>query len=114
MSEQTPCYGNPDRKPESLQAFANLPCALSYIEPGYMPPEPEQIKALLDLSGLNRRQWAEVLGVTYSDKHGSTTIRKWCMDKSAKDYREIPYSTWRFMLAVVGIIDPRMDAEKVR
>lgn len=107
MSEQQPTYGAPERVPQSLEAFKNLPCTKRY--PEWTAPEPEQIKALIALSGMNRREWANLLGVTYSEKHGSTTLRKWCMNKTANDFREIPYSTWRLMLIYAGVINPCHD-----
>jgi hypothetical protein len=107
MSENTPTYGAPERVPKAIAAFKNLPCAKPFSE--WTPPEPEQVKALIELSGMNRRHWADLLGISYSDKHGSTTIRKWCMNKDAKDYREIPFSTWRLMLIYAGVIDPKHD-----
>ena len=107
MSEQKPTYSTSSSLPQSLDAFRNLPSS-SHFE-SWQAPEPEHIKALIELSGLNRRQWAALLGVSYSEKHGSTTIRKWCMNKTAKDYREIPFSTWRLMLIYAGVIDKDSD-----
>lgn len=112
MSEQTPNYGNTERIPATLGAFSNLPCARRYTE-GYEAPNPDQVKALIELSGLNRRQWAQLLGVTYSEKHGSTTLRKWTMKQDAKDYRQIPYTTWRLMLIYMGIVDAIKDREQL-
>lgn len=107
MSENTPTYGNPSRTPEALDAFKNLPCS-NHFE-SWQAPEPEQVAALISLSGMNRRQWASLLGVSYSEKHGSSTIRKWCMRKEAKDFREVPFSTWRLMLIYAGVIKPEND-----
>lgn len=107
MSEQQPIYAASSRTPTTLEGFKNLPCTKPFGE--WIPPEPEQVKALIELSGLNRRQWAALLGITYSEKHGSTTIRKWCMLKTAKDYREIPYSTWRLMLIYAGVVCHESD-----
>lgn len=108
MSEQQPHYGNKERVPNTLAAFASLPCARRYID-GYEAPSPEQVKALLNLSGMNRREWAELLGITYSEKHGCTTLRKWTMKEGSKDHRQVPYSTWRLMLIYSGIVDPKED-----
>jgi len=48
---------------------------------------------------------AEITGVTYSVKKGSTTVRKWKMeDPDSKDYRQIPYSPWRLMIFHAGVI----------
>lgn len=108
MSEQKPYYGESDRVPNSIPAFENLPCARQYKD-NYQPPTPSQVKALIDLSGLNRRQWSDLLGITYSDKHGSTTLRKWTMSTKSKDYRQIPYSTWRLMLIYAGAVNAQQD-----
>lgn len=107
MSEQQPTYNVSCDSIESLSAFKNLPCSNSFDE--WEPPEPEQVKALIDLSGMGRKQWAALLGVTYSEKHGSTTIRKWCMKKTAKDYRQVPFATWRLMLIYTGVANPEKD-----
>ena len=107
MSENIPTHSNSNRSPKSLDAFKNLPSS-NHFE-NWQAPEPEQVKALINLSGLNKRQWAKLLGVTYSEKHGSSTIRKWCMQREAKDFREVPYSTWRLMLIYSGVIDPDND-----
>tara|TARA_R110001592_G_scaffold363387_1_gene686832 strand:+ start:18470 stop:18835 length:366 start_codon:yes stop_codon:yes gene_type:complete len=93
----------------SLEAFNNRPCGKHYLDEGYKEPTPEEVKALLTLSGLNKKDWAMLLGVTYNDKRGSTTLRKWTMNKEASDYRQISYSVWRLMLIYSGVVKPEQD-----
>ena len=112
MTEHAPNYGSTERIPTSLEGFKNLPCANNKHE--WTAPTPEQIKALLALSGLNKRQWAELLGVTYTEKHGSTTLRKWTAKRESKDSREISYSVWRLMLIYTGVVAPSDDIEHVK
>ena len=109
MSEQVAIYqtGNPEIK--DLGAFKNRACVKQYFEEGYQAPEPEEVKALFTLSGINKKDWAALLGVTYNEKRGSTTLRKWAMRKEASDYRQVPYSTWRLMLIYSGVVDAKND-----
>lgn len=107
MSEQRAGYSIGDNLPQSLNAFKKLDSIKPH--PNWTPPEPDQIKQFISLSGMNRRVWADLLGVTYTEKHGSTAIRKWCLPKTAKDYRQIPYTAWRLMLIYSGLVDGNLD-----
>jgi hypothetical protein len=93
----------------SLEAFKNRACGKHHLEEGYEPPTPEEVKALKDLSGFNKKTWALLLGVTYNEKRGSTTLRKWTMNKEASDYRQISNSVWRLMLIYAGVVKPEQD-----
>jgi hypothetical protein len=72
-------------------------------------PTPEEVKALMELSGFSKKTWALLLGVTYNEKRGSTTLRKWTVNKESSDYRQISFSVWRLMLIYAGVVKPEQD-----
>jgi len=114
MSEQVSTYqtGNPEIK--DLGALKNRACVKLCFEEGYQPPEPEEVKALFALSGINKKDWAALLGVTYNEKRGSTTLRKWAMRRESADYRQIPYSAWRLMLIYTNVVSADYDVDACR
>lgn len=93
----------------SLEAFKNRPCGRHYLDEGYKEPTPEEVKALMTLSGFKKKEWAMLLGVTYNKKRGSTTLLKWTKERGESDYRQISYSTWRLMLIYAGVVNPEQD-----
>ncbi len=85
--------------------FAKLkasPCALPFFHPNYRPPTPEEVAALIKISGLSQRQAALVVGVNSNPK-GSPTIRRWKTRVEDKEHRTIPYAAWRLLLEFTGI-----------
>jgi len=90
--------------PISLEAFRNRPCALSFGNPAYVPPTPQEVDRLIKLVGWSQSSVAMLVGVTYNPKKGSSTIRKWRASVEKDDYREIPYSAWRLMLLYAGVV----------
>lgn len=96
-----------------LVIFSNKACVKRQSEAGYLPPKPDEVKTLIDLSGINRKKWALLLGVSYNDKKGSSTIRRWTMNEEANDYRQISYSVWRLMLIYAGLVDSNEDAIRI-
>jgi hypothetical protein len=88
---------------QTLDAFRNRPCSLPFWDPGYKPPEPEEVDALIKAAGWSQRIAAAVAGVDFSEK-GSTTIRKWRTARAKSEHRQIPYSAWRLMLLHAGVV----------
>jgi hypothetical protein len=89
---------------QSLEAFRNRPCALPFYDPGYEPPTPGEVDALIKLAGWSQNQAAKITGVTYNPKKGSTTIRKWRTRVESREHRAIPYAAWRLMLVTAGLV----------
>lgn len=59
---------------------------LDYSDPGYLKPEPGELRALLWEANLTGAQAGDLVGVN------SRTIRKWTGGE-----REIPYAAWRLL-----------------
>ncbi len=93
----------------ALDAFKNRACTRLFTE-DYKQPEPDEVKALIKLSGWSQTKVAKLAGVTYDMKKGSSTVRKWQAKKSdKKNHRDIPYSTWRLLLIYSGVVDINDD-----
>lgn len=91
--------------PPTLAAFKNRPCALPFADKNYAPPNPEEVTQLIKLAGWSQRQAAELVGVKFDEKKGSTTIRKWRTARDKQEHREIPYAAWRLFLISAGIVE---------
>lgn len=108
MSETRGTYG-PAGIAQTIDAFQNRPCALPAWDPGYKPPEPEEVDALIKVAGWSQRKAAMIVGVDYNEK-GSTAIRKWRTPRLKPngqpntEHRQIPYSAWRLMLEYAGVV----------
>lgn len=103
MSEDKGRYG-PAGTAQTIEAFQNRPCSLPAWDPGYMPPEPEEVDSLIKMAGWSQRKAAMIVGVKWSEK-GSETIRRWRTKKADKEnYRQIPYSAWRLFLEYAGVV----------
>lgn len=102
MSEQPAPYhaGQPAR----LEAFKQKPCSLPFSDPGYIPPTPEEVDALIKLAGLSQRQTAQITGVRYDDK-GSSAVRKWRASTDKTYHRAISYAAWRLLLLEAGVVE---------
>lgn len=83
----------------SVTEFFNKNCCLPFVDPYYEHPTPEDIKYLQKLNGWTHIQMAKLVGVTFNEKSGSSTIRKWCTKFDSPEYRAIPYSAWRLLLS---------------
>lgn len=80
------------------ETFLSWDCTRPVSDPLYRPPTPTEIKAVLDFTDWKQVKAAQLVGVGY-ERGGSQTIRRW-----RKGEREIPYSAWRLILILSGII----------
>jgi hypothetical protein len=83
----------------NAKEFYSRACCLLYVDEGYKPPTPEEIRDLQRLNGWSQIDMAKFVGVSFNEKSGSTTIRKWCSPLNSKEHRAIPYSAWRLILS---------------
>jgi hypothetical protein len=86
-------------KKSNLREWYNRACCLLYVNEGYKPPTPEEVRYLQRLNGWSQIDMAKLVGVSFNEKSGSTTIRKWCSPLNSKEHRAIPYSAWRLLLS---------------
>jgi hypothetical protein len=86
-----------------LSIVAGTTCTLPYSDPGYEPPTPQQVDALIKFMGWSQNDVARLVGVSYDPKKGSTTVRKWRTDKNLPEHRAIPYAAWRLLLIAANI-----------
>lgn len=105
MSEPRATYYAPlGAAPSSLEAFTNRPCALPYCHPDYRPPTPDEVTALIKLSGWSQREVALIAGVKHDPEKGSSAVRRWCAPAGKPAARAIPYAAWRQLLEHAGIV----------
>ncbi|MGJ0490056.1 helix-turn-helix domain-containing protein [Methylobacter sp.] len=102
--ETVPIYDVGESLPVSLDAFHNRPCALPFSHPDYVPPTPQEVDRLIKLKGWSQSEAAALVGVSFSPKKGSSTIRKWRTKPESDDARPIPYSAWRLLLLYAGVV----------
>lgn len=104
MTEERAEYRVPNQAGiASLAEFKNRPCALPFSDPSYRPPTPEEVDALIRLSGWSQNQTAKITGAAYNPKKGSTTVRKWRTAVDSPEHRDIPYAAWRLLLINAGV-----------
>ena len=110
MSEEKAKYHVIAQYKEKLSWFQNQAFCLKYSDFGYKHPGPADVKSFIEISGWSHKKFANVVGVNYSDKKGSSTIRKWCSNLKLESYRKIPYSAWRLALVESGILKKTKQA----
>jgi hypothetical protein len=101
--------------PEAMSySTPSLPYAtlLPYADPAYRPPEPDEIRAVMQLLGTTAEQLAGIVGV----KDGRA-VRRWLSPSTAKTHAQIDYAIWRLMLLEAGLIEapkPLIHAKTIR
>lgn len=88
----------------SLDEFKELPCALVFSDPDYLPPTPGEIDQLIKAAGWSQNGTAKLVGVSFNPAKGSVTVRRWRAEKGSSNHREIPYSAWRLLLINAGVV----------
>lgn len=87
---------------DGLAEIKKRPCSLPFSDEKYVPPTSEEVQLLIESAGWSQREAALIVGVNYTPKGGSPTIRRWKAIKSSSSHREIPYSSWRLLLITAG------------
>lgn len=113
MTEQRAGYATGAGKPPSSAVFRRRSCCRPYAAQGFEPPTAQDFRDLVALTGWSQATLARLVGVGYSEKSGSTTIRKWKTDAGGKEARGIPYAAWRVLLLAAGIGTIDDDREEV-
>ena len=98
----------------TVEAFKNRPSSLPSTDENYVHPTSEDVKSIRNILGLSQVGLAKLLGVTYNEKKGSNTVRKWETSEESKEHRKISYAAWRLLLLASGVIteqDIRSEAD---
>ena len=69
---------------------------LPFADPRYQDPTGDEVREALRRAGLTGAAAGELLGVS------GRTIRKWIGEE-----RKIPYSAWRLLLMLTGLVDDK-------
>lgn len=87
----------------------------NHTEGNYVPPSPDDLRFIMAINNWSQIDVAKLVGASYSIKHGSTTVRKWCSEKGNKEYRQISYPAWRLLLSysVKGMPANKEDAARI-
>lgn len=87
----------------------------NYTKSEYVPPSPDDLRFIMAINDWSQIDVAKLVGASYSQKHGSTTVRKWCSEKGNKEYRQISYPAWRLLLSysVKGMSADKEDAARI-
>lgn len=71
-----------------------------YADPDYLPPTPEDIRAVMHMLGMTAEELARLVGV----KDGRA-VRRWLAPSTAKSHAQIDYAIWRLMLLEAGLVE---------
>jgi hypothetical protein len=70
-----------------------------YTHPAYQVPEPEDVRAVIQILDLTADQVAGLVGV----KDGRA-VRRWLAPPASKTHAKIDYATWRLLLLEAGLV----------
>jgi hypothetical protein len=70
-----------------------------YTNPDYQVPEPEDVRAVIQLLDLTADQVADLVGV----KNGRA-VRRWLAPPESKTHAKIDYAIWRLLLLQAGLV----------
>ncbi len=88
-------------------------CMLPYNHPSYKAPTPEDVRRVIEGGKLSHEDIAALLGIAYTTKFRSSTIRRW-YSLSKDSFRQIPYPTWRLLLIYTGAVRAGDDVKEVK
>ncbi|BCO21123.1 hypothetical protein KUC3_39800 [Alteromonas sp. KC3] len=84
--------------------FKKRPCVRHNLDEFYQPPSSKDLRDLISIMHWNYADVAKLVGVSLTSKGSSATVQRWCSPESSGDYRKIPFSAWRLLLAYADII----------
>jgi len=70
-----------------------------YTDALFQVPEPEDIRAVIDMLGLTADQAAALVGV-----RDGRAVRRWLAPASSSTHAKIAYSAWRLLLLEAGLV----------
>jgi hypothetical protein len=70
-----------------------------YTNPAYQEPDPEDVRAVIQLLDLTADQVADLVGV----KDGRA-VRRWLAPPESKTHAKIDYATWRLLLLQARLV----------
>lgn len=70
-----------------------------FTNPAYQVPEPEDVRAVIQILDLTADQVADLVGV----KDGRA-VRRWLASPASKTHAKIDYATWRLLLLEAGLV----------
>ena len=82
-----------------------------YSDDRYVHPTPQEVDALIKMTGWKQVQVALLTGVNYTVEKGSPTLRRWKV--ATRETSTIPYSSWRLMLLAAGVVSIDDDIDSM-
>lgn len=73
-----------------------------FTDEDFRIPEPEDIRAVIDMLDLTADQAAALVGV-----RDGRAVRRWLAPSSSSTHAKITYSAWRLLLLEAGLVRPR-------
>lgn len=73
---------------------------LRHMDDGFIDAAPSEIERVAATANLNKREIADIVGVTYATATGSRSVKRWFKSK-------FPYAPWRVLLVSTGLIDEK-------
>jgi hypothetical protein len=70
-----------------------------YTNEDFRDPEPEDIRAVIDMLALTADQIAALVGV-----RDGRAVRRWLAPESSSTHAKIAYSAWRLLLLEAGLV----------
>ncbi len=102
-----------NHKKARLDSFRAKNCIRPNNDDLFEHPHALDIKELIEIAGWSHKEVAGICGVTFDEKKGSSTVRKWC-STSDKESRSIPYAAWRLLLLKANLISLNDEAGVAR
>lgn len=73
---------------------------LAYDDPNYCEPSWNDIRAVVQMTGLTGAEIAALVGV------GARTVRKWVSPPESSNHTPMPYAPWRLLLIAAHLVRP--------
>lgn len=73
-----------------------------YTEPDFRHPDPDDIRAVIEMLDMTADQVAALVGV-----RDGRAVRRWLAPPSSKTHAQIDYAAWRLLLLEAGLVRTR-------